>query len=168
MRSLCGVAVLSLLLTVLLSGCVGAPKLETAPDTAAIAATIDSLTRALDAAIAARDTAAIAGFYAEDAVVLPANAPRVDGKAAVHGLWARFLGMPGFRMPLVPAQQIVSPAGDMVVGLGTWEFDARGPQGQPLHDVGKSVAVYTQVGGQWKIQVDIWNSDQPAAGQAKQ
>ena len=162
MRSFCGVAVPLLALAVLLGGCAGAPRQEAAPDTAAIAATIDSLTRALDGAIAVGDTAAVVGFYADDAVVLPANAPLLEGKPAIHALWVGYLGLPGFRMPLVPTRQIVSPSGDMVVGLATWEFTARGPQGQTLHDVGKSVAVYQRVGGQWRIQVDTWNSDLPA------
>ena len=167
MRSFCGIAVLLPALVLSLGGCAGAPRPAAAPDTAAIAATIDSLTRALDAAIAAGDTAAVVGFYADDAVVLPANAPRLEGKAAVHALWARYLGLPGFRMPLVPSRLMVSPAGDMVVALSTWEFTARGPQGQTLHDVGKSVAVYQQVAGQWKIQVDTWNSDLPAQPRAE-
>lgn len=167
MRSLCGIAVALLVLAVLLGGCAGAPKQETAPDTVAIAATIDSLMRALGSAIAAGDTAAIVGFYADDAVILPDHAPRIDGMAAIRVLWAGFYRIPGFKMTLAPAQEMVSPSGDMVVSLGTWEFEAQGPQGKRLHDVGKSVSVFRQVGGQWKIQLDTWNSDQPPPGQAK-
>jgi hypothetical protein len=36
-----------------------------------------------------------------------------------------------------------------------------------MHDVGKCVVVLKQVGGQWKFQIDTWNSDTQMPGQGK-
>jgi ketosteroid isomerase-like protein len=159
--------ILLFLANALLGGCAGAPKPAAAPDTAVISATIDSLEQAFNAALAAKDTSAIVGFYADDATVLPANALRVTGTDGIRKLWAVMLGAPGVKLTIAPGQKIISQAGDLVVEAGAYDFTAQGPKGKPLHDVGKTLVVFKQVGGQWKLQVDSWNSDMPLPGQGK-
>lgn len=167
MRTSKALTILSLALLVLLGGCAGGQKQAPAVDTAAITAAIDSIDQALNTAVAAKDTNAILGIYADDANVLPPSMARADGKDAIHKVWAGFLSTPGAQLTMTPGQKIVSQAGDLVVDLGTYDYSAMGPKKKPLHDVGKYVTVFKQVNGQWKIQVDTWNSDMPAPGSAK-
>jgi uncharacterized protein (TIGR02246 family) len=167
MRTPKTLTILSLALVVLLGGCAGGQKQAPAVDTAAITAVIDSLGQAMNTAIAAKDTNAIVAMYADDAYLLPPSMVRADGKDAIHKIWAGFLSTPGAQLTLTPGQKIFSQAGDLVVDIGTFDFRATGPTGKPMHDVGKYVTVFKQVDGQWKIQVDTWNSDMPVPGSAK-
>ena len=152
---------------VLLAGCAGGQKQAPAVDTAAITAVIDSLGQAMNTAVAAKDTDAIVALYSDDAYLLPANMPRVDGRDAIHKGWVAMLRAPGAQLTLTPGQKVVSQAGDLVVDIGTYDYKATGPKKKPMHDVGKYVTVLKQVNGQWKIQVDTWNSDMPAPGPVK-
>ena len=63
--------------------------------------------------------------------------------------------------------EIVSQAGDMVVDLGTYDYQGLDPKQKPVQDVGKYVSVYKQVDGQWKMVVDAWNSDPAPAKPGK-
>jgi uncharacterized protein (TIGR02246 family) len=152
---------------VLLGGCADGRKPAPAVDTAAIGAAVDSVKQACNAAIAARDTNAIAECYATDARVLPASMPRVEGKDAIRTWWAMALSAPGLELTLTPGQKLVSEAGDMVVDIGTYDYKAAGPKGQPMKDRGKHVTVLKKVDGRWKLVVDTWNSDSPPPGTAK-
>ena len=114
-------------------GCAGGRK-PPAVDAAAITAVIDSLGRATNAAIAAKDT---------------------------------MLSAPGTQLVLTSGQKIVSQAGDMVVDLGTYDYQGLDPKQKPVQDVGKYVSVYKQVDGQWKMVVDAWNSDPAPAKPGK-
>ena len=119
MRASQALAILSLLLALSLAGCSGGQKQAPAVDTAAITLAVDGATKALNAAFAARDSAAIDSRYADDAAVLPANMPRADGREAIHKLWAVFLSTPGMQLLVVPGHTMVSQAGDLAVTTGT-------------------------------------------------
>ena len=147
-------------------GCAGGRK-PPAVDAAAITAVIDSLGRATNAAIAAKDTDAVVGRYADDAHLLAPNMPRVDGREAIRKGWVTMLSAPGTQLVLTSGQKIVSQAGDMVVDLGTYDYQGLDPKQKPVQDVGKYVSVYKQVDGQWKMVVDAWNSDPAPAKPGK-
>jgi ketosteroid isomerase-like protein len=159
--------ILSLILLVLLGGCAGGQKPAPAVDTAAITATLDSLGQAFNAAVAAKDTNAIVAMYADDASMLPPNMPRADGRDAIHKGWVGFMSTPGVQLTAKAGPPLIAQAGDMAVVVGTYDFKAMGPKKKPLSDVGKFVTMYKLVNGQWKMQVDTWNSDMPMPGQGK-
>jgi ketosteroid isomerase-like protein len=167
MRTSLGIVILLLTSVALSGGCAGMPKPAAAPDTAAISSTIDSLMQAFSAAIAAKDTDAVVGTYADDAMVLPDNHGRADGKEAIRKLWVGLLSAPGVKLTVTPGPKTISQSGDLVVDVGTYDYTAASPKGKPVHDVGKTVGVFKQVGGQWKLQIDTWNSDLPMPGQGK-
>ena len=155
---------LPILCVALMSGCTSAPPATPAVDEAAIAAAVDGITPAFAAAVAARDTNAIAAMYADDAHVLAPNMPRVDGKDAIRHSWAEFMSTPGVDLVPEANTRIASEAGDMVVELGTYVFKWQDASGKPMSDHGKYVSVYRRVGGEWKIAVDTYNSDIPLPG----
>jgi uncharacterized protein (TIGR02246 family) len=154
-----------LVLVALLSGCAGTQQ-AAAPlvDKAAIIAKVDSLNNAWTGAVAAKDTTALAAMYADDAHMLPANGPRVDGRDAIRSNWAQsFASIPGFNLKPVSNSKIISEAGDMVVDLGTYEFGGM-MGGRVMKDTGKYVTVLKNMNGEWKIVVDTYNSDLPPPG----
>ncbi len=156
--------IVTLLLTTAVGGCAGTPPPPPVVDPAAIGAAIDSITTAFFGAVTARETTLVVGFYADDAHVLPANAPRADGKDAIRQVWAGFLSTPGLQMTVTPNTKHVSEAGDMVVDLGSYVMNWQDAKGKPMSDTGKYVTVFKKVNGEWKIVVDTYNSDMPPPG----
>ncbi len=154
-------AVLALLPILLAMGCGGWPKRVSEMDRSAISLAVNGVIKAVNAAIAAGDTAAIDSLYAPDASVLPANGPRVDGREAIHGLSARMLSVPGFNLVMTPVQTTVAEAGDMAVVTGTFDIKVSRGTGAPLDETGKFVTVFRPMGDHWRIALDTWNSDAP-------
>ncbi len=73
---------------------------------------------------------------------------------------------PGFVTSLETTNVGISSAGDLAYSAGTSEETINDPEGNPVTERGKWVAVYKkQPDGTWKCVVDIWNSDQPAASE---
>ncbi len=166
MRVPVAVSILCLIALPWLGGCAGGPKQVSAVDTAAITLAVDGVITAFNAALAAKDTAAIASLYAEDAVVLPADQPRVDGRLAIRDWWAEGLAAPGLRLVLVPGRTTVAPAGDLATVVGAYDYQAAGAKGSVRREVGKFVAVLKPVGSRWQIVIDTWNRDAaPAAAE---
>jgi len=155
---------LPILLVALMGGCTSPPPATPAVDQAAIGAAIDAITPAFTAALAARDTNALANMYADDAHLLAPNAPRADGRDAIRQAWVGFMSIPGMELAPMANTKIISEAGDMVVELGSYVFKFQDPSGKPQTDNGKYVTVYKKVNGEWKIVVDTFNSDIPVPG----
>ena len=106
-----------------------------------------------------RDAAKVASFYAEDAVVMPPNAPPIEGRRAIQRDHERlFKESPPFELTATPLASETS--GDL--GYIRGEYVVR-RQGSP--DVrGKYVEVWRRINGEWKIICDINNANHaPAA-----
>ncbi len=162
-------AVARWLLASLLLALVGASACQPAAqkptvDTGAITAALDSLNKALIAAVAARDTDAVVGMYADDAHVLPANMPLADGHDAIRAMWVGMLSTPGLELSVTKSTPIITEAGDMIIDIGGYDMKSTGAKGKTMEDVGKYVTIFKKVNGEWKIVVDTFNSDK-APGQ---
>jgi len=102
---------LPLLSALLLSSCAGQSQAP-AVDAAAMTAALDSLNKAFSAAVAARDTDAVAAFYSPDAHVLAAGMPRADGHDAIRATWVACLRTPGLDLHITSGTPIITQAGD--------------------------------------------------------
>ena len=148
-----------------LIGCAGNQQpARPAADTAAITATLDSLNQAFVAAVAARDTDAVVGFYADEAQVLPAGMPRADGHDAIRAVWVGMLQTPGLELNFTGSKPTITEAGDMVIDVGSYSMKMQDKKGKPMEDVGKYVTIFKKVDGAWKIVVDTFNSDKAPPG----
>ena len=148
-----------------LIGCAGTQQQQTPTvDTAAITASIDSLNKGWQAAVAARDTDAVVAFYAADGRLMPAGMPRAEGHDAIRAAWAGFLQTPGLELTITESQPMISEAGDMVVDVGAYSMKMNDAKGKPVVDVGKYVTVFKKTDSGWKIVVDTFNSDQTPPG----
>jgi uncharacterized protein (TIGR02246 family) len=115
---------------------------------------------ALQQAVAKGDLERIVSFYADDAVLLPTAEPIVTGKSAIRSEWKHVLGIPGMQNVSALKHVDVSRSGDMAYSRGTYTSRMLGPKGEPLTEPGKWVSIWKkQSDGQWRIVVDIYNTD---------
>lgn len=111
---------------------------------------------------AAADADAMAALYAEDALIMPPNAPPVAGRAAIR----EFLGRDaaGSRAAGVRLRNRgVTGAG--IGGDTGWisgSYDVLDAGGAIL-DSGSYLSVHRRIDGQWLYIRDTWNSERPAA-----
>src|SRR5438093_7936454 len=123
MRAMLLRSIPALILTALMGSCATSSKPPApAMDQTAAEAIIASLNQKFAAAVAARDTDQVVGFYADDAHVLPANAPRADGREAIRATWVQFLRTPGLSLVPTSTQVIVSGAGDLLIDVGSYRL----------------------------------------------
>ena len=103
-----------------------------------------------------------ASFYTEDAVSLPPNAERVDGRDALRARILTFTTAEDFSITWEATRVEVSAAGDLAYSMGTFEVSLKDAEGNAVSDKGKFVNIWKkQVDGSWKIVTFIYNSDLP-------
>jgi uncharacterized protein (TIGR02246 family) len=121
---------------------------------------LNTLQRQVDAAIIAGDTESYVDLIADDAVLMPPDAPPVIGKDAIRS-WSDQMSRQ-FRF------QAYKAVDHEVIVAGKWAFrratadwtltPAAG--GQPIHDSGKFIIIYErQPDGSWRVARDIWNGN---------
>ena len=108
------------------------------------------------------DATAATEDYAVDAIVLPPNAPEVEGKDAIIKLWQSFIDLGKATVKLSTVNTDVF--GNIAVNHQTYQFEATMEDGQVIKDNGKSIVVYKeQKDGSWLIIYDMWNSNFPVS-----
>jgi len=116
----------------------------------------------------AKDVDGAVANYAEDGSWLPPNAPMVNGKAAIRAGWEKLTGSPGFNINWQIDRLEVGRAGDLAYTIYTYQLALEGPNGPPIADHGKGMAVWKkQSDGSWKMKADTFNSDLPSVAPAK-
>lgn len=121
-------------------------------------ADIAAMNSKFGAAVTAKDAAAIAALYAEDAVLLPPNAPAVKGRAAIQAYWQAFLDS-GVTNGTLTSSEVTNTDTD-ATEVGTWVIKA--PDGS-VADNGKYIVWWKKGANGWQFHRDIFNSDRPAA-----
>lgn len=107
-----------------------------------------------------KDAAKFATFYAETGSALPFNAPIATGRAKVQELWTGLMAKQGFALHFEPTSIVVSKGKDMAYDVGTFELKLNDAQGASMTIPGKYVVVWMkQSDGEWKAQVDCFNTD---------
>ena len=102
------------------------------------------------------------GYFLEDAVVLAPNEAIADGKEAIRNMVGDMFAMPGFAIKWQATKVEVARSGDLGYSLGTYDLSMNDPEGTPMADRGKYVTVWKkQADGNWKVAVDMFNSDLP-------
>ena len=134
-----------------------------APDAAAVRQAIDSADARFGAAALKGDTAALAGFYTDDALFMSSNAPAARGHDAIAKNFAGMTSAMKLSTFKLQAQDVVV-AGDYAVETGTYDLTFSTPKAaKPTHDVGKYLVLWKkQTDGSYRILRDISNSDLPA------
>jgi uncharacterized protein (TIGR02246 family) len=99
-------------------------------------------------------------FYADDASVLPFNAPIATGKEQIKQVWSSLMAKPGFSLTFAPTKIDVAKSDDLAYEVGTFELKMNDPQGNSTTTPGKYVVAWKrQAKGDWKAELDIFNTD---------
>jgi len=111
-------------------------------------------------AAGSKDLDKTVSFYAEDASVLPFNAPIATSKDQIRQLWSQLMAEPGFGLSFAPTKIEVSKSGDMAYEIGTFELKSNDAQGNATSTLGKYVVVWKkQPTHDWKAVADIFNTN---------
>lgn len=117
-------------------------------------------------ALVAKDAAAAANLYAEDASLLPPNEPMVTGRANIQKYWQG-----GIDAGIIEASVHTIDAksdGDLGYEIGRFELKIKDTAGNIIIDKGKYTELLKRDStGKWISIYGMWNSDaapEPAAG----
>ena len=117
---------------------------------------IEKAIAAFEKAFNAKDAAAIANLYSEDASLLPPGSPPIKGRANIGAFWQSFINAGGSDGKLHTVD--VGISGDMAYEIGGFEAILPSPQGGTARAAGKYVVIWKrQSDGSIKMAVDIFN-----------
>jgi ketosteroid isomerase-like protein len=150
-------AAFSLIAVAGLSACEG-PGVDVEAETAALRARAEAIV----AAESAQDTDAALAFWAQDAVVQPSGAPQMQGHEAIRALYDGMFGTAQLKsFEGITSHLEVSRGGDLGYEYGVNRMTFTGPEGDLL-DIGKYLAVWRKIDGEWYVSALSFTSDAPA------
>ena len=117
-------------------------------DTEAIRTTIADGSQQWAAAASAGDAEALTNLYADDAVIYAPDVPPVSGRDEISAFFTGMVSEGPMPMTIATTDVMIAESGNLAVELGSFTD----PNGD-----GKFVAVWKNVGGDWKLAVDTWN-----------
>ena len=117
---------------------------------------IEAASRGFVEALNKGESAKIADMYAEGARLLPPNSPMVNERQRIQEFWQGFADT---RAKLSLTTVDVEAQGNVVIEVGTYELIS--PDNK--RDAGKYVVVWRRHKKDWKLAVDIWNSNMPVS-----
>ena len=95
-------------------------------------------------------------YWADDAVLMSADQPMLNGKQAIRKMVEESYKMPGFRISWQPQSVEVSESGDMAYLLENSQISFTDSTGHPIIINNKAVSIWRkQADGSWKNVVDI-------------
>ncbi len=116
---------------------------------------IEAASMGFAVALGKGQAAKIADMYAEGSRVMPPNGPMVQGRQKLQEFWQGFIDS-GAKLSLSTTD--VEAQGNVAIEIGTYEMIS--PDNK--RDAGKFVVVWRRHKKDWKLAVDIWNSNMPA------
>jgi len=134
----------------------GAGSLSAADHAAVLA--VDS---AFSAAAKSGDVDRLAALYAEDAMLLPPNAPPVKGRDAIRAFWKGLLDAYTVDVPL--GQELVEGRGDLAYQVGHYRLVTT-PKGSGTPAMAPEDGKYLEVlkkgsDGTWRYVADMYSSN---------
>jgi len=104
--------------------------------------------------LAKDDSAGIGALYTEDATALPPGSEMVKGRAAIAAFWQGMVGtVTEFKVTTVDVKRLSRA---FAREIGTFSFK---PKGSDQVVQGKYIVVWQKLGRDWKLSVDIWNTN---------
>ncbi len=116
-------------------------------------------------AMVTKDAPRLTAMYAGSASIFPPDEAASMGPESIAAFISGFMRLPELNfMNCTPSLVDVSNSGDLGYTLFSYVVSYRGPNGQPVNDNGRDLLGWRkQADGSWKVVIDIWNSDKPAA-----
>ncbi len=139
-----------------------APPAAMKADPSAIEKEIKDQVSAWNGFLAVRNDSAIGELYAKDAVFMPPNQPRIEGRDGIRQ-WFAGMWVIQPKVEFTTTKVVASDAGDVAVEEGTFTLSYAGADGKPIDDTGKYIVVWKKTDQGWKVVRDIFNTDLPPA-----
>jgi uncharacterized protein (TIGR02246 family) len=118
------------------------------------------------AAARRRDVDGMLAIYAPDPYELWPGQPALSGRAAIGDFYRQLLeDYPRFQQTFVMDEVTIAESGDLAVVRGTYRFTPDETQPDEI-EIGKFVAVWVFLAGDWRLQTNISNSDSPTGTDA--
>jgi uncharacterized protein (TIGR02246 family) len=119
------------------------------------------------ATAAAKDAEGFLSFYTDDAVLMVADAPDLEGTEALAGVVAAMMQDPAFSLRFGSDRIVAARSGDLAYETGHYTLTMSGPDGDPTTEKGHYVVVWRkQTDGSWKVALDAPVSDPPESNPA--
>jgi ketosteroid isomerase-like protein len=105
----------------------------------------------------AGDFATAASYYTDDGMMLPPNAPVIQGRAAIQSFLAGYPRITAFKQDIAELEA----SGKLAYARLTYTLTMTPPGARaPLNDTGKIIIIMRkQTNGTWLTTRGIWNSD---------
>lgn len=133
---------------------------ETAVDTAAITATLDSMRSAYEEAVSAGDFDAQAGIYAPDAIYSVPGRPPVEGRSAIRALIEETTP-PGATLQIEPMDfRVLGPDWLYEIGTGTFSFTPEGAE-EAVQATSSYLVVFHRTEEGWRVQAESVSANEP-------
>lgn len=100
----------------------------------------------------------VLGFYPENSIFMPPNAPQLRGRDPLQSFYSELMTKGATNLQLQP--QEVAGYGPLAYEYGTYSIELGTATGR---DRGKYVRVLRNTGGTWRAEKTIWSSDLPPA-----
>jgi ketosteroid isomerase-like protein len=104
------------------------------------------------------DAATAASLYTRDAILLPPNMGKVQGREAVKEFWGGAIAQLGLKDAVLKVEELTG-SGDTYTEVGSYVMKLQTEGQEPTEDRGKYVVVWKHTDDGWKLHRDIWNSD---------
>ena len=125
-------------------------------------AEVNAVAQAFHDGVEARDAAALARLYSDDARFMPPNLPVFEGPDAIEAAMQGLLDAGARTLDIEPLE--VREADDTTIEYGRYALGLEASAGEMVTDRGTYVVVHeAQDDGTTKIVLDIFNSDLPPA-----
>lgn len=114
---------------------------------------IRRMSREFAEAASAGNVDGMMAIYADDALLLPPNAPEFRGTAAIRQFWT---GMEAAKPKVTLTPVTILESCELATEIGRYELTIG-----PMKDEGKYVVTWRRTGGEWRAVADIFNSNKP-------
>jgi len=110
----------------------------------------------------AKDLDKSVAFLEDDGSMLSPNEPIATGHDAVRKQFTDCFALPNLNITWHPDRAYVARSGEVGYTSGVYEMTFNDRSGKPVSDKGKYVTIWKKNADEWKVTVDIFNSDMAA------
>lgn len=107
------------------------------------------------------DFGSMAEYFTNDGLFLAPNAAEREGLQSIRNFFAAAVEIPELRLRFSDVRAEVAASGEMGYTLASLEVSYKGSDGEPKGYKGPDFHLWKKQRGEWKIAIDIFNSELP-------
>ena len=99
-------------------------------------------------------------FIGKDGIMMAPDQPLLEGPNKIRTVLQQFQSLPGFDVTWIPQEAFVSKSADLGYTIDKMRVNFDGEDGETVNQFHKVVSIWNKdEKGEWKMAVDIWNTD---------